>query len=553
MRLPRTPFPKFRAAAILTPLVALTALAAWTGGNAASHRDAPLIMEDPTVDNTDVYAFVSTEPNRSNYVTLIANYIPLEEPGEGPNYYRFSDTALYEVKVDTTGDGVPDLIYQFDFTTQYVNNNTFLYNTGVIGPVANPADPTAQYPNLNIRQSYTLTERIPSTNTTNVLLTNARTAPIRVGPKSLLGTASGDTTAAYALLANQAVHTVGASPNEVKVFVGPRAEGFYVDLMGAFDLINPRNPGVNYTAGYNVHSIALEVPKSRLTAAGGTGTIGVWASASRQSTNVLNDQTGTETDSGPQVQISRLGNPLVNEVLIPLRKKDLYNFTRPQNDLANIREEIVNPGTSQSAAALIPVLNSITACTPTTGRADLELALLKGIDPATAQALAAAVPSLAPFAAAGGNQIGQNPAVADMLRLNYTVAPSSSPNVLGLLGGDPAGFPNGRRVYDDVTDIDLKAAAGAILHVLGAIQCAASLTLTDNVDAFTIPPAHRYLGVFPYLGLPYDGYNEGGPQVRQSDPCPRNCGAPPPTVVVPTGSAPPTVTPTCPRDRCGTP
>ena len=507
-------------------------------GRASSHRDAPLITEDPTVDNTDVYAFVSYESGRNNYVTLLANFIPLEEPGEGPNYYRFSDNALYEIKVDTSGDGQPDLVYQFKFTTSTANGSTFLYNTGVIQPVANPADVTAQYPNLNVRQSYTLTEVLPGANTSTVLLNNARTAPIRVGPKSLLGTATGDTTAAYTTLANQAVHTVGVSPSEVKVFAGPRAEGFYVDLMGAFDLINVRNPGVNTTVGYNVHTLALEVPKSKLAAAGANGKIGVWATASRQSTTVLNDGAGTETVSGPQVQVSRLGNPLVNEVLIPLSFKDRYNFTKPQNDAANISNFIINPGTSQSAAALIPFINSLTGCTPTTGRADLQLALLKGIDAATATALTNAVPSLAPFSTAGGNQIGANPVDADIIRLNYNVAPTANAHVLGLLGGDPAGFPNGRRPFDDVLDIDLKAAAGAVLHVLGAINCPASLTLTDNVDAFTIPPAHRYLGAFPYLGLPYDGYNEGGPVLQQAPGCSRICGAPPPPVIPPPTPAP---------------
>jgi hypothetical protein len=535
MRLPRSAARRFGWAGILVAVLAMVVLAPGRSlpGEASSHRDAPLIIEDPTADNTDVYAFVSTEPNRSDHVTVIANFIPLEEPGEGPNYYRLSDNVLYEVKLDVTGDGNPELVYQFDFTTTTANGNTFLYNTGVIQPVGNPADVTAQYPGLNVQQRYTLTEVRPSGGGPMTLLTNARIAPIRVGPKSLLGTATGDTSAAYTVLANQAIHSVGTAPNDIKVFVGPRAEGFYVDLMGAFDLINPRNPGVNYTAGYNVHTFALEIPKSRLATVGGAGVVGVWASASRQATRVLQDGQGAEMLSGAQVQVSRLANPLVNEVLMPLNAKDRYNFTQPSGD-TTIRDFIVNPGTSQGPAALIPVINSITGCTPTTGRADLELALLKGIDPATAGALAMRVPSLAPFAMAGGNQIGMTPAVADMIRLNYNVAPSASPNVFGLLGGDPAGFPNGRRVFDDVTDIDLKAAAGAILHVLGAINCPASLTLTDNVDAFTIPPAHRFLGAFPYLGLPYDGYTEGGPQVDQSPACQRSCGAPPPAVVPPT-------------------
>jgi hypothetical protein len=489
-----------------TALLLVVAPGGTQTGNASSHRDAPLILEDPTADNTDVYAFVSTEPGRSNYFTLISIFIPLEEPGEGPNYYRLSDTAAYNIYVDTTGDAVPEITYTWQFTTQTVNGNTFLYNTGQIQPVANPTNVSEQYPGLNIRQSYTLTEvrttigprGIPQVVSTT-LLQNARTAPIRVGPKSLTGTPGGTTTTAYTTLANQAIHTVGTAPNEVKVFVGPRDEGFYVDLMGSFDLINIRNPGVDTTSGFNVHTLAIEIPKSRLAAAGANGKIGVWSAATRPSQRVL--QPGVSNSSGNPVQVSRLGNPLVNEVLLPLTFKDRFNGTPPTNDV-NIRDFIVNPGTSQGPAALIPLLNSITMCTPTTNRADLELVLLKGIDQATANALAAAVPSLAPFAMAGGNQLSANPTVADMQRLNYNVAPSTTPSPLGFFGGDPAGFPNGRRVGDDVLDIDLKAAAGAILHILGAINCPISVQLSDNVQQNDVP----YLTTFPYLGLPHEGY-----------------------------------------------
>ncbi len=465
---------------------------------ASSHREAPLITEDPTADNTDVYAFTSTEPGRQDYVTLIANYIPFEEPTQGPNYYRFSDQAVYEIHVDVTGRGRSDITYQLQFSHRVLNGNTFLYNTGKIGLPPSPADPTSQYTNLNVPQSYTLTEIRRNRGAgadqgddnngndqvqRSVLLSNARVAPWNIGPKST------GTDADYVALADAAIIPV---PNAggMRAFVGPRAEGFYVDLMGAFDLLNPRNPGVNSTAGFNVHSIALEIPKARFMNAGATkGIIGVWASASRSSTRVLRDA-GQDDNNGRLVQVSRLGFPLVNELLIPLKAKDLYNATQPQNDQTTIRDFIVNPGTSQGPLALVPLLNSLTGgCTATTGRADLEAAILTGIP-------AGVVPGFP------GNSLGTTD--ADEVRLNFTVPPATSPNRLGLLGGDIAGFPNGRRVFDDTVDIDLKAAGGALQPLVGLPPCPTANSLSDNVNG----PAVPYLTTFPYLGTPIQGYEE---------------------------------------------
>jgi len=463
-------------------------------GNAASHRDAPLITEDPTADNTDVYAFVSTEAGRSDYVTLIANYIPLEEPGDGPNYYRFSDDVLYEIMIDVNGNAREDLTFQFDFTTNVgaITGNTFLYNAATIGAPPDPADPSSQYTNLNQQQSYDLTEVRGSRRTSSlrtVLLDDARVAPAHIGPQST------GTPAQYGALAEAAVHPIGNSPNDMRAFAGPRDEGFYVDLMGAFDLINLRDPGVDTTSGFNVHTIAIELPKSSLMAAGDTdGVIGVWASASRSRVSVLRSDIGAPKEHrGDFQQVSRLGNPLVNEVLIPLRAKDKFNASHPRSDGSNFRDFIVNPGNSQGAAALVPIINSITTCTPENARVDLDLALLKGIPNGL----------LPGFPGNQDTQRSRGPVPADMLRLNYNIAPASSPSTLGLLGGDIAGFPNGRRVGDDVLDIDLKAAAGAVLHVLGAITCPVSLGLSDNVDGNDVP----YLNHFPYLGAPHQGYN----------------------------------------------
>jgi hypothetical protein len=457
-----------------------------TTGSAASHRDAPLISQDPAADNTDVYAFVSTEQGRQDYVTLIANFIPLEEPGEGPNYYRFGDDVLYEVMVDVNGDAREDLTYQFDFQTRFgtVTPNTFLYNTGTIGLPPNPSDPASQYTNLNQTTSYTLREVEGSRRSGKgaLLLRNARVAPINVGPNSIDD---------YEALADAAVHTTSKG---VRVFAGPRDEGFYVDLMGNFDLLNLRNPGVDTTSGFNVHTVALEVPKSDFVKVGDKDdVIGVWSSASRQRTEVLRGDGRPSFTGGDYVQVSRLGNPLVNEVLLPLTAKDKFNASQPRNDAANFSSFIINPGNSQGPAALIPLLNGVTGCTPTNGRADLDLALLKGI-PAGVLGLP-------------GNQDTQRkggPVQADLLRLNYKVAPATDAySPLGAFGGDVAGFPNGRRVGDDVLDIAARAAAGGVLHLLGAIDCPVSLGVSDNVQANDVD----YLDHFPYLGLPHEGYN----------------------------------------------
>ena len=493
----------FSAALTLMAAAALTTLVVGDSSlptDASSHRDAPLITEDPTADNTDVYAFVSTEPGRSNYVTLISNFIPLEEPGEGPNYYHFSDNVLYEIKVDTDGDAEEDLTYQFDFTTKIgaVTPATFLYNTGKIGLPPDPGDSASQYTNWNQPTSYTVTQIGGGAGDEDddddddgegrVLLRNARVAPIHIGPNST------GTVADYEALAAAAVHTVG----DTRVFAGPRDEGFYIDLEGNFDLVNFRNPGVDTTSGFNVHTIALEIPKETLADAGDTdGNIGVWSTASRSKTTVLGKNGAAPKQSGKQTQVSRLGNPLVNEILLPLSIKDRYNATEPEDDGEFIAPYITDPGTTPPGnLTIVPVLNAfVDSCIPTTGRVDLDLALLSGIPAGTL-----GLP---------GTQDTQNddgPVQADVLHLNTNVAPTTgtgSYNPLGAFGGDVAGFPNGRRVGDDVLDIAAKAAGGGILHLLGAINCPVSLQLSDNVQENDTD----YLSQFPYLGTPHQGYN----------------------------------------------
>jgi hypothetical protein len=295
----------------------------------SSHREAPEITKDPVADSTDVYAFVS--PDRPDTVTLIANYIPLEGPPGGPNFYAFGDEVLYEIHVDNDADARADITYQFRFQTMLANPDTFLYNTGPILALNSP--------NWNSRQFYTVTR--VTHGKSEVLASGLACPPCNIGPLS---------TPDYARLAQAAVHDI---PGGIKVFAGQRAEGFYVDLGAVFDLGDLRPfeqlhaqygmnvfaqsaPGVNATAQLNVHSIAIQVPISQLLWGGRHGkpadqgsVIGVWTSASRQRVRLWDAERGRSVFSGPFYQVSRLANPLFNEVLVPLGLKDLWNTLPP--------------------------------------------------------------------------------------------------------------------------------------------------------------------------------------------------------------------------------
>jgi len=281
----------------------------------SSHREAPEISKDPVADSTDVYAFVS--PDQPNTVTLIANYIPLQGPAGGPNFYEFGDDVLYEIHIDNSGDGQADITYQFRFQTQLRNTSTFLYNTGPILSLDSP--------NWNSRQFYSVT--VVQGDDSQVLGTGLACPPCNIGPLS---------TPNYAQLGAAAVHTL---PGGIQVFAGQRAEGFYVDLGAVFDLGDLRPfeqlhnqygmnvfssgaPGVNATAALNVHSIAIQVPTAMLLRPGSHGVndaaavIGVWTSASRQAVRLMAE--GKRINTGPFEQVSRLANPLFNEVLVPI-------------------------------------------------------------------------------------------------------------------------------------------------------------------------------------------------------------------------------------------
>ncbi len=292
----------------------------------SSHKEAPGISNDAAADNTDVYAFVS--PDRPHTVTLIANFVPLQDPAGGPNFYEFGDDVRYEIRIDNDGDARPDVTYRFEFDTRYRNPDTFLYNTGPITSLDSP--------NWNRRQFAKVT-RIAG-GQTSVLATDLACPPCNIGPNS---------TPDYASLAASAVHRVG----DAKVFTGQRAEGFYVDLGAIFDLgilrpfleahlaHLPAAPGINATKAKNIHTIALQVPIKDLTADGrrptnvkaDTAVLGVYAEASRQRAKIYH-RDGTTTTAGPWQQVSRQGHPLINEVLIPIPRKDRWNSQEPHDD-----------------------------------------------------------------------------------------------------------------------------------------------------------------------------------------------------------------------------
>ena len=451
----------------------------------SSHREAPEISKDPVADNTDFYAFVS--PDQPNNVTLIANFVPLEEPAGGPNFYEFGDDVLYEIKIDNDGDAVEDITYQFRFQTQTRNPNSFLYNTGQITSIDSP--------NWNRPQFYSVT-RVDGNGNSTVLASNLACPPCNIGPRS---------TPNYQQLAGAAVHKL---PGGGRVFAGQRAEGFYVDLGSIFDLADlrpfqnlhliptPAQPGVNGTQGYNVHSIAIQVPKKLLTSDGSTPTdpndprsvIGVYTSASRQKSTIIQGN-GQFMETGPFKQVSRLGEPLINEVIIPLGQKDFWNAVDPQGD-----SQFANFYAHPELAVLLPILypgvfpNLAAYSKP---RADLEAILLTGI----------------PSGIIKGFQNFTGTTQADFLRLNMAIPPSSNPSFLGLLGGDLAGFPNGRRVFDDIVAVELRAIAGVTIPLVDpSFKPDAAAGAINDFIPVQIPHGVRYSKHFPFLGEPFGGF-----------------------------------------------
>ncbi|HSE32066.1 MAG TPA: DUF4331 domain-containing protein [Pyrinomonadaceae bacterium] len=487
--------PFVRGAVLTALLFALTAMMlgpSSTNSLASSHREAPLIVADPLADNTDTYAFRSTELGRSGFVTLIANWIPFQEPSGGPHFYKFDDTVLYEIYIDNTGDGVEDITYQFRFKTKFTNPDSVLgmaapnqafAGTGGIEPLITSLDD----PDYNEPQVYSVTRIDKKTGNQGVVVaSNLIVPPNNIGER---------TTPNYETALGQSA--VYALPNGGRVFAGQRDEGFYIDVGGAFDTLKLKSIGVaggiDSTAGFNVSTIAIEVPIQELTRTGSVpseptaadAVIGVWAVSSRQKISVLRSDPSADSDPddltvGPFQQISRLGSPLVNELVIPLKFKDKFNRSTPAND-SQFAQFVVNPQLAQLLSAVFGIT------VPTAPRSDLVAIFATGIpvNPVTG-------PNFTTFLSDGRPH--------EMLRLNVAIPPSSSPSRLGLLGGDVAGFPNGRRVFDDVVDISLRAVAGGTPFT-PSTNVAPNNTLGDGVANNDVP----FLTRFPYLSTPQSG------------------------------------------------
>lgn len=452
--------------------------------SASSHREAPLITEDPTMDNTDVYVFRS--PDAPNAVTIIANYIPLEEPANGPNFYNFSTSGVYEIHIDNNGDGKEDITYQFQFRNDIRDANaTFLYNTG---PVL-----TLDSANLNFRQYYTV-NRINGARRTGAVTnlttgsTNYQVAPANIGPKS---------TPDYPGLASQAVYTLASG---TKVFAGPRDDPFFVDIGAIVDLLTLRPiqqlhkvppmassaPGVDGLKGYNVHTIALQIPVATLVNGGNApadpaasnAVIGVWATSSRPRVSILSTNSIRRQTLGGLSQVSRLGMPLVNEVVLPLSLKDIFNAAEPGGDkpLFDSNELFRNRILDPEVPKLYTLLYGLSV--PPAPRNDIVQVFLTGVP--------------------GLNQ-PPNVVPAEMIRLNVATPITAAANRLGVIAGDAGGFPNGRRLADDVVDIELRVLAGVLVPTFDKNP---NNQLTDGVDANDKP----FLSTFPYVALPSQGF-----------------------------------------------
>jgi hypothetical protein len=425
----------------------------------SSHREAPLTSIDPTGDDTDTYAFTAQDAPGS--LTIVGNWVPFEDPAGGPNFYKFDDNAHYYLNIDNTGDGVADVRYLFDFKTKTRNPNSFLYTNG------QPVD-SVNSPNRNVVQTYSVTRIVKGHS--KVVARNVPTPPSNVGPKTIPNYDQAQAGAIKSL------------PGGGKVFAGQREDPFYAALGRIFDTVNltgaglgNQGGGVDDLAGYAVQSIVLQVPESNVTRDGksvasdaaANAVVGVWASTERQSISVKGHGHGSFR------QISRLGNPLVNEVIIPLGQKDRFNRTQPKDDAANYGKYVLQPELAAVLNKLFPGLVNA----PEKNRTDIVQAVLQG------------VPGLNAFPGAAG----QN--ATDTLKINLGTPPTASPNRLGVLAKDNAGYPNGRRLTDDVVDIDLQVVAGALKGNM--------VPLGDGVNQNDV----QFLSSFPYVAPPKPGAN----------------------------------------------
>ncbi|MGB3684607.1 MAG: DUF4331 domain-containing protein [Ornithinimicrobium sp.] len=476
----RTPGRSRPAKAMLATGSALMAVALAGGlpnfAGASSHREAPLIADDPVHDNTDTYAFVS--PDDPNSVTLVASWSPFQEPNGGPNFYPWEDGSWYDINIDSNGDATPDITYRWTFTTDdQRGTDTFLYNNG---PVESLDDE-----NLLFRQTFTLT-KIEGGNETEIA--TGPVAPSNVGPASMPD---------YAALRDASITEVDGGG---KTFAGQSDDPFFLDLR-VFDLLyggDLSETGEDTLAGYNVNSVALQVPINEVALNGDSATnpvVGIWSTTSKQG---LTLEPGTATPEGDYVQVSRLGMPLVNEVVVPAALKDAFNGISPDMDAAAADGAVLGRVLDPELPKLIEAIYGVPA--PEVPREDIQQIFLTGIAESTG-----------PIKADLNSQVLNGDVEADafvpseMLRLNLTVPPSAEPSRLGVLAGDLAGFPNGRRLADDVVDIEIQALMGAAQT--GEIVKA--LATGDGVDVNNV----AFGDTFPYLALPSNSSVNAGEDV----------------------------------------
>jgi len=405
-------------------------------GGASSHREAPLIAADPQADNTDLYAFVS--PDDPSLVTIISNWVPFEAPAGGPNFFAFGQGVRYDVKIDNDADAKPDTIYRWTFRNHYRNPDTFLYNTG---PVTSLDDA-----DLNFYQSYDVERINVDRHTARTIVNDETVVPSRVGDASMPN---------YTTLRNQGI----VDTTDGSFFAGQADDPFFADLR-VFNLLygaDLSETGDDTLAEYNVNTFALQVPKAKLAKGGNEDAnpiVGIWSTASRRA------------PGGSWVQVSRLGMPLVNEVVIPAGKKDAWNASKPTSD-----GQFLSYVTDPEVARLIEAVYGIPA--PATPRNDLVSVFLTGVD---------------------GLNMPDGVVPSEELRLNMSIDPCTSGcSTLGVIGGDTAGFPNGRRLSDDVLDVALQVVEGVLVHQ--------DTGLGDGVDAND----RSFSGSFPYLALPHSG------------------------------------------------
>ncbi len=473
----RRPRKRTRGWLLLAAVVAASAIAVPIGFS-SSHREAPNIMLDPSADNTDVYAW--TAPGAENALTLASDWIPGQVPANGPNFFRFDDRARYYNNIDNNGDGVADIRYRFTFNTDVRNPNSFLY--------AGPGTMNFEDPKLNVIQRYDVVRedyKHGELVREKTVAHNLPVAPPNIGPKTFPN---------YENFVAEATQTLS---DGTKVFVGSRDDPFYVDLGATFDAINVRmgtgneGAGKDDLSGYSTSTTVMQIPEHLVTRNGEpvssadakNAVVGVWSTTERRKLQVTNGSfdTGAKVQKHPNkwVQVSRLGNPLVNEVVIPLGQKDKFNRTTPDRDAELYGKYVTTP----ELAAVLNALFNINA--PETDRTDIVQALLQGL----------------PGLNQHKGKFAGTP--VDTLKLNLGVPATPNPDRFGVIGGDNAGFPNGRRPTDDVVDIELQVVAGILKNN--------PVPLGDGVDQNDKP----FLTDFPYLAAPDSGFDSNPGQVVQ--------------------------------------